>query len=137
LAKTRTKPRNQILLEQHGNLAYQRIRPERRGPSPSPLPPTKKRTSSNREAAVLFTLILCLVAISVAFISNYSSVVAVQYEIQQVEREISQLKEKNAQLQAEAKKLGSLKRIEAIALNEIGLQYPEEKEWLLLSAVND
>ena len=33
----------------------------------------------------------------------------------------------------EVKRLGSLDRIEAIAANELGLQYPEKQRWLFLS----
>lgn len=130
----RAKSQSSLLQEQHHHLVPQRGRPSRQFPAPSPSP--RKRTSPNKEAAFLFVLILCLMATSVALITQYSSVIAVNYEIQQVNREISQLQEEKAQLQAEAEELRSLERIEAIASQELGLKYPDQKEWLFLSAAD-
>ncbi len=86
---------------------------------------------------MLICLIFCLIIIGVGLISQYSQVVAVNYQIQQTSKELDALQEERQHLQIEVKRLSSLERIEAIAKNELGLQYPENRQWLLISSVED
>lgn len=64
----------------------------------------------------------------------HGRVVAINYKVEQANREISQLLSEKEYLNIEAGKLSSLERIEKIALTELGLQYPESRQWLLLSS---
>ena len=86
------------------------------------------------ESLLLCVLIFLLIAVSIGLIAQYSRVIAVNYQVQQVDREISQLQEEKERLALEVRSLSSLERIETIAVNELGLQYPEQKQWLRLSA---
>lgn len=79
-------------------------------------------------------LILLLIITGVGLIGMHGRVVAINYRVQQVNREISRLQEEREYLNIEVKKLASLERIEHIAINELGMQYPEKRQWLLLSS---
>jgi len=83
---------------------------------------------------LLCGLLLCLIIISVGIISQYGRIVAGNYQLQQMRREITLLQEEREYLRIEVKRLSSLERIETIAINELGLQYPEKRQWLILSA---
>ncbi|RJX29026.1 MAG: cell division protein FtsL [Dethiobacter sp.] len=93
-----------------------------------------KRVYSPRESMLLCGLLLCLIIISVGIISQYGRIVAGNYQLQQMRREITLLQEEREYLRIEVKRLSSLERIETIAINELGLQYPEKRQWLILSA---
>ena len=86
------------------------------------------------ESLLLCVLIFLLIAVSIGLIAQYSRVIAVNYQVQQVNREIAQLQEEKEHLAIEVRSLSALERIENIAVNELGLQYPEQKQWLRLSA---
>ncbi len=75
-------------------------------------------------------LLLCLLLISVGLISQYSQVVAVKLQIYQVQKEIKGLQGGIEHLHMEVNSLSSLERIEMIAKNDLGLQYPEKRQWL-------
>lgn len=96
--------------------------------------PAPKRIHVSRENLFLCGLILLLILVSAGLIAQYGRVVAANFQVQQVRREISRLQEERDHLFLEVRRLSSLERIEAIALNELGLQYPDQKQWLLLSA---
>lgn len=96
------------------------------------LPAKRKRKQSGYREGLLFCgLIFCLIIISVSLISQYSRVLAVNFKINQVGREISQLKEEQEHLTIEVKRLASLDRIETIARDDLGLQYSKDKQWLV------
>jgi cell division protein FtsL len=94
----------------------------------------RRKPAVSRENLLFCGLIVCLIITSIVLINQYSRVLAVNYQIQQVGREISQLKEEQQHLLIEVKRLGSLERIEQIARNDLGLQYPEKTQWLVVSA---
>lgn len=90
---------------------------------------------SNREVVqwnslMFYGLLLCLLLISVGLISQYGQVVAVKLQIYQVQKEIVELQGGIEQLHIEVNRLSSLERIEMIAKNDLGLQYPEKRQWL-------
>ena len=87
-----------------------------------------------RESLQLFVLLFFLMAIGVGLISQHGRIVACNYRIQQLQREMALLQEEKESLRIEAQRLGSLERIERIAVGELGLQYPDKKQWLVLSA---
>ena len=73
-----------------------------------------------------YALLLCVLLVSVGLITQYSRVVAVKLQIHQVNREIAELQDEREHLRIEVKRLSSLERIEMIAKNELGPQYPEK-----------
>lgn len=79
---------------------------------------------------MFYGLLFCLLLISVGLISQYSQVVAVKLNIYQVQKEIAALQGGIEHLHIEVNRLSSLERIEAIAKNDLGLQYPEKRQWL-------
>ncbi|MEW5921837.1 MAG: cell division protein FtsL [Bacillota bacterium] len=94
----------------------------------------KKTIAFSGEAMLFCALILLLIITGVGLIGMHGRVVAINYRVQQVNREISRLQEEREYLNIEVKKLASLERIEHIAINELGMQYPEKRQWLLLSS---
>lgn len=96
-----------------------------------------RRLYNQKESLLLVCLIFCLIVIGVGLISQYSQVVAINYQIQQTTREISELHIERQHLEIKVNRLSSLERIENIAKNDLGLQYPENRQWLLISAVKD
>jgi len=88
-----------------------------------------------RSSSVTFcVLLLCLLLVGVSLISLYGRVVAVKIQMHGVYSEISQLQSEKEHLLLEVKSLNSLERIEMIAITELGLQYPESRQWLRLAA---
>ena len=90
-----------------------------------------------RESKLLCGLLLCLIIISVGIISQYGLTVYGSYQLDKMRRELILLEEERESLLIQVKSLSSLERIEAIAIHELGLQYPEERQWLILSARGD
>ncbi|MDO9536523.1 MAG: cell division protein FtsL [Bacillota bacterium] len=93
-----------------------------------------KRVQAHCGSLLLCGILLCLVMTSVGLIAQYGRLVAGSYQLQQMRREIHLLQEERERLHIEVNRLGSLERIEEIAVNELGLQYPEKRQWLILSA---
>lgn len=88
----------------------------------------------SREVALCCALILILIITGVGLVGTYGRVVAVNYQVQQAEMEISRLQEERVYLNLEIEKMSSLGRIEYIAKTKLGLQYPERRQWLFLSS---
>ncbi|MGI6317197.1 MAG: hypothetical protein GX263_04200 [Firmicutes bacterium] len=98
--------------------------------------PRERRIPVPRESVLLCGMLLCLIIIGVGLITQYGHIIAGNYRVHQMRNEIALLQEENEQLLLDVKRLSSLDRIEAIAANELGLQYPEKRQWLILSAGN-
>lgn len=96
--------------------------------------PLSQKVAVPRESRLLCLLVLCFILISLGIITLYGRVIAGNYQIENMRRELLLLQEENESLQIEVKRLSSLERIENIALEELGLQYPENRQWLILSA---
>lgn len=115
-------------------------------PGPSIAPPVTKRRKaastsarpagslSLRESMLLYFLLTILIVAGVGVISQYGRIVACNYRIQHLHREMALLQEEKEVLCIEVKRLASLERIERIAVGELGLQHPEKRQWLVLSA---
>ncbi len=112
---------------------------KRRPPGQERVQPSSRARTAGRpaESLLLCVLILLLIAVSIGLIAQYSQVVALNYQIQQVDQQIAQLQKENERLALEVRSMSSLERIERIAVHELGLQYPEQKQWLRLSARGD
>ncbi len=95
---------------------------------------TSQNAALTAEAKLFYALILLLIITGVGLIGMHGRVVAINYQLEQTNREISQLLAEQEYLNIEARKLSSLERIENIALTELGLQYPENRQWLHLSS---
>ena len=115
--------------------------PERRANTPyRPVRPNNQRQVAcqnftiSSETKLFCALILLLVITGVGLIGMYGRVVAINYQVEQASREVSQLLAEQEYLNIEVKKLSSLERIENIAISELGLQYPDSRQWLLLSS---
>ncbi|NLC51835.1 MAG: cell division protein FtsL, partial [Firmicutes bacterium] len=67
-------------------------------------------------------------------ITQYSQTVFASYRINKLERKIQLLNEEQNRLEVEVAKLGSLERIERVAVEELGLQYPDLNQLRLLEA---
>jgi cell division protein FtsL len=96
-----------------------------------------KRVQSHCGSLLLCGILLCLVITSVGLIAQYGRLVAGSYQLHQMRREIYLLQEEKERLNIEVRRLSSLERIEEIAVNELGLQYPEKRQWLILSSRGD
>ncbi len=115
--------------------------PEHRGHTPyrSVKPKDERQVVSQSstltvEAKLFCALILLLIVTGVGLIGMHGRVVAINYQMERTNKEISQLLMEQEYLNIEAKRLSSLERIENIAITELGLQYPESRQWLLLSS---
>jgi cell division protein FtsL len=94
--------------------------------------PRHKRQSKEH---IIFCLMLVLVlAAVVLLITQYSQTVFASYRINKLERKIQLLNEEQNRLEVEVAKLGSLERIERVAVEELGLQYPDLNQLRLLEA---
>lgn len=93
-----------------------------------------KRAPSHWGSLFLCGMLFCLILTSVGLIAQYGRFVAGNYQLQQMHQEIGLLQEERERLLIEVKSLSSLERIEEIAVNELGLHYPEKRQWLILSA---
>ncbi len=91
------------------------------------------QAGNQAESMLLCVLIVLLIAVSIGLIAQYSRVIAVNYQLQQVERELAELQVEKERLAIDVRSMSSLERIQNIAVNELGLQYPEQKQWLRLS----
>ena len=87
----------------------------------------------SRVSLTFCALLFCLLLVGVGLITQYSKVVAVKMQIHQVKKEIEMLENEREHLFIEVKRLNSLERIEMIALNDLGLQYPEKRQWLRIA----
>ena len=86
-----------------------------------------------RESLQLFVLLFLLVIIGIGLINQHGRIIACNYRIHQLKGEMASLEEEKESLLIEVQRLGSLERIEKIALNKLGLKHPDKKQWLVLS----
>ena len=90
-----------------------------------------------RSSGLAFCLLLIsLLLVSVGLISQYGRIIATKLQIHGISKEISELMDEKEYLQIEVKRLSSLERIEMIAKEDLGLQYPENRQWLRIAKNN-
>lgn len=87
-----------------------------------------------KEAALFCALFLILIILGSGLVIIHGRELAVNFQKQQVMIEISRIQEEKSSLNLEKKRLSALGRIESIAITELGLQYPEKRQWLHLSS---
>lgn len=93
----------------------------------------KKSLERKREAGLLTIMLISFMITGVALISQYGMVLSTNYQVQQTSQRLEQLKEEKESLQRQVRQLSSLDRIETIAIKELGMKYPENEQWLLVS----
>ena len=87
-----------------------------------------------RSTGLVFSLLLlCLIMVSVGMINQYGRIVAAKLQVHGITKEITELMDEKEYLQIEVKRLSSLERIEMIAKEDLGLQYPENRQWLRIA----
>lgn len=72
-------------------------------------------------------------SVAVFVLAHYSLLLGISYQTGRLQREITALKSQQYQLKLEAAGLNSLDRIEAIALEELGLIYPDANQHIILT----
>lgn len=97
----------------------------------------KQSYKRKKEFLFLSIMVVSLIITGVAFISQYGMVLSKNHQIQHTTQEISRLEEEKDNLRLQVRQLSSLERIETIAIDELGMQYPEDKQWLMISASNN
>ncbi len=74
-------------------------------------------------------VLLFKVAMAIGVIGHYNQITEMNREVVQHERKLAELKQEQEHLKLEIASLTTLKRIESIAVNELGMYHPwEEKE---------
>ena len=94
-------------------------------------PLRKKAVAVQKCAQMIMVALVFSVAVSV--VAHYSVLVGISYQTTRLQRQIAALKSQQYHLQLETARLSSLDRIEAIALNELGLVYPEPGQHIFLT----
>ncbi len=85
---------------------------------------------------VALGMILAVALAAVSLLAHSVVVVQVNYEIGRAASELSALQEEQQHLKIQIASLLSPERMERIALEEIGLQYPEHNQLIILTAGN-
>lgn len=88
------------------------------------------KIKKDKIAKMLCCLVLMFqVAVAIGVVSHYNQITEMNREIVQYERKLVELKQEQEHLQLEIASLSTLKRIENIAVNELGMYHPwEERE---------
>ncbi len=92
------------------------------------------RLAMTKLVALGMVLVVALTAVSL--LAHFVLVVRVNYEIGRAASELSALHEEQQHLKIQIASLLSPERMERIALEEIGLQYPEQNQFIILTAGN-
>ncbi|MDO9573940.1 MAG: cell division protein FtsL [Candidatus Contubernalis sp.] len=73
-----------------------------------------------------FLSLFILLGMAITLVGHYNRVIAVNNQIIQHERQLNALNEEQDHLRIQIAQLSTLKRIENIAINEIGMYYPQD-----------
>lgn len=96
-----------------------------------------KKKIKIKDHVVLCVALILVMVVAVFTVMQYSQMVSSSRRITHVERDLKILIETNNDLQVKVSQLNSLMRIERIAIEELGMQYPEAKQWRMLAARQD
>ncbi len=92
----------------------------------------RKKTALMQKYAQVF-LVMVIFTVAVSVIAHYSVLMGISFQTTRMHREIVSLKSEQHHLKLEAARLSSLDRIEAIALEQLNLVYPEENQHIFLT----
>jgi cell division protein FtsL len=99
---------------------------------------TAERRANNSQLAVkrmaMLGVLFVVVLTALSLVAQFVFVVQANYEIGRASRELQNLQEQAQHLKIEIASLRSPDRLEKIALEEIGLQYPNHNQFIILTA---
>lgn len=82
----------------------------------------------------MLAAVLVLVLISLALVSHYTHMIQVNYQIEKSLNELHSLQKTNQHLKLEIASLRSPDRLERIAVSDIGMKYPDQDQFIILTA---
>lgn len=89
----------------------------------------KSKIRMRKKHKSAFDTIICvaiLVALALALTARYAAIAKINFEISQLDKELAELRAENERLEIQISRLSSLKRIEEIATNRLGMKKPQE-----------
>ncbi|UNC92880.1 cell division protein FtsL [Candidatus Contubernalis alkaliaceticus] len=90
-------------------------------------PQSKIKLKNNKLLKIFcFLSLFILLGMAITLVSHYNRVIAINNQIIQHERQLNALNEEQESLKIQIAQLSTLRRIEDIAINEIGMYYPQE-----------
>ncbi len=96
----------------------------------------KLKKSRLIKISCFLSLFICL-GMAIALVSHYNRIIAANKQVIQHERHLNTLYEEKEHISIQIAQLSALKRIETIAINEIGMYYPREgREKSLVATTN-
>ena len=82
----------------------------------------------------MFAVVFIFGLASVALIAHYTYMIQVNYQIDRSLHELNSLQKAQQHLKLEIASLRSPDRLERIALDEIGMKYPDQDQFIILTA---
>jgi len=98
---------------------------------------TEARELRARKAAKkisMFGVVAAFAAASIMLVAHYTTMISVNYQIDRSRSELRSLQDRQQHLKLEIASLRSPERLERIALEEIGMQYPQQSQFIILTA---
>jgi cell division protein FtsL len=103
---------------------------------------TKRKTGVHRQQKLsiavkklkMFAVVFIFALASVALITHYTYMIQVNYQIERSLDELNSLQKAQQHLKLEIASLRSPDRLERIALEEIGMKYPDQDQFIILTA---
>jgi cell division protein FtsL len=103
---------------------------------------TKRKTGLHKQHKLsvaarklkMFAVVFILAIVSVALITHYTYMIQVNYQIERSLQELNSLQKAQQHLKLEIATLRSPDRLERIALDEIGMKYPDQDQFIILTA---
>jgi cell division protein FtsL len=96
----------------------------------------KKRSRARRAARKLGMLgtVAAAALVAILLVAHYTYVVQLTYQIDYRSAELRALQEEQQHLKLDIASLRSPERLEKIALEELGLKYPDQDQFIILTA---
>lgn len=85
----------------------------------------------------LIGLVFLVTVMAIATVDQFGRVIALNYQISQVEHTLHSAREEQQKLRLRAAQYSSLERIERVAIEDLGYQYPQEGQTKILTARQD
>lgn len=103
---------------------------------------TKRKTGVHKQHKLnvavkkmkMFAVVFIFGLASVALIAHYTYMIQVNYQIDRSLHELNSLQKAQQHLKLEIASLRSPDRLERIALDEIGMKYPDQDQFIILTA---
>ncbi len=82
----------------------------------------------------MLAAVFVLALFSLALISHYTHMIQVNYQIEKSLKDLYSLQKTNQHLKLEIASLRSPDRLERIAVSDIGMKYPDQDQFVILTA---